>query len=219
MIAYAAYTTNRRSLAAVRGAGWRVLLSPATGLRNYDLPYALDNGAWSAHIAGTPFREEPFRAAVGKIGANAVFVVAPDIVGGGLESLAMTLKWMDWLLERVPVVLIAVQDGMRPGDVRHLLEPRVGVFVGGTTEFKEETMATWASLAHSCGTICHVGRVNTKRRIFLCAAAGADSFDGSSVSRFAKTLPRLDHARKQIDLFGGNQCETPMRLKFEHSAL
>lgn len=54
MIAYAAFTSNRRSLAAVRGAGWRVLLSPATSLKNYDIRYALDNGAWSAFIAKEP---------------------------------------------------------------------------------------------------------------------------------------------------------------------
>lgn len=219
MIAYAAYTTNRRSLAAVREAGWRVLLSPATGLQNYGIPYGLDNGAWSAHVAGEQFRAEPFRVAVGKIGAGATFVVAPDIVGGGLASLEMTLEWLDWLLGLVPVVLIAVQDGMSPGDVRHLLGPRVGIFVGGSTEWKEATMAMWAALAHECGAICHVGRVNTKRRIFLCAAAGADSFDGSSASRFAKTVPLLDHARKQPDLFAGRSpCIADMKLKSEHNA-
>jgi len=201
MIAYAAYTTNRRSLAAVRGAGWRVLLSPATGLKNYGIPYALDNGAWSAHIAGEPFKEQPFRDAVAKIGANADFVVAPDIVAGGKASLELTRTWLPWLLRHTMVALIAVQDGMTPGDVMHRLGKRCGVFVGGTTEFKEETMAMWTAVAHSCGAICHVGRVNTKRRIFLCAAADADSFDGSSVSRFAVTLPRLDNARKQPDLF------------------
>jgi len=201
MIAYAAYTTNRRSLAAVRGAEWRVLLSPATGLKNYGIPYALDNGAWSAHIAGEPFKEQPFRDAVAKIGANADFVVAPDIVAGGKASLELTRAWLPWVLRHTMVALIAVQDGMVPGDVIHRLGKRCGIFVGGSTDWKEATMAMWAAVAHSCGAICHVGRVNTKRRIFLCAAADADSFDGSSVSRFAVTLPRLDNARKQKDLF------------------
>ena len=45
------------------------------------------------------------------------------------------------------------------------------------------------------------GRVNTQRRIRLCAAAGADSFDGTSASRYAVTLPGLDSARRQPDLF------------------
>lgn len=201
MIAYASYTTNRRSLAALRGAQWRVLLSPATGLKNYGLEYALDNGAWSAHLAGVPFQSEPFMEAVAKIGAGAHFVVVPDIVAGGCQSLELSRRWIPWVLERTMVALIAVQDGMVPGDVMHRLGSRCGIFVGGTTDWKESTMGMWAALARECGAICHVGRANTRRRIFLCAAAGVNSFDGSSVSRFAKTLPPLDDARKQIDLF------------------
>ena len=200
MIAYAAYTTNQRSLAALRGASWRVLLSPATGLSCKGLPYALDNGAWSAHMAGTDFQEEPFRNAVDRIGAGADFIVAPDIVAGGVASLELTRRWLPWLLERTLVALIAVQDGHRPGDVIHRLGKRCGIFVGGTTEWKEQTMPMWAALARENGAICHVGRVNTKRRIALCAAAGVTSFDGSSVSRFAVTLPMLDNARRQIGM-------------------
>lgn len=199
MIPYTAYTTNKRSLAAVRGAGWRVLLSPATGLKNYGIRYALDNGAWSAFMAGEAFREEPFMAAVAKIGPGSAWVVAPDIVEGGPASLQMSLRWLPWLFDRVPIVLVAVQDGMRPADIQGRLGIRLGIFVGGSTEWKEETMAMWAGLARSCGAICHVGRVNTARRIALCATAGVDSFDGSSVSRFAKTLPRLDNAARQPD--------------------
>ncbi len=201
MIAYAAYTTNRRSLKAVREAGWRVLLSPATGLKNYGIRYALDNGAWSAFKAGTEFNVDAFVAAVVLIGRGADWVVVPDIVQGGAASLELSRKWLPWVLDNAPAGLIAVQDGMTVDEIAPLLSPRVGIFVGGSTEFKEQTMGMWAALAHEHGAICHVGRVNTKRRIFLCAAANADSFDGSSVSRFAKTLPKLDHARHQPDLF------------------
>jgi hypothetical protein len=46
----------------------------------------------------------------------------------------------------------------------------------------------------------HVGRVNTARRIRLCAEAGADSFDGTSVTMFSCTLPLLESARRQPSL-------------------
>lgn len=46
----------------------------------------------------------------------------------------------------------------------------------------------------------HVGRVNTKKRIRLCQEAGADSFDGSGVSRFSAHLPVLDSAVRQSHL-------------------
>jgi hypothetical protein len=38
------------------------------------------------------------------------------------------------------------------------------------------------------------------RRIALCAAAGADSFDGSAPSRYAVEFAKLDLARRQGDL-------------------
>lgn len=201
MIPYAAYTTNRRSLAALRGAGWRVLLSPATGLKNYGLPHALDNGAWSAFMNKTEFDEKAFQKAVAKIGSDADFTVVPDIVEGGVDSLSLSRRWLPWVLDRSPVALIAVQDGMGDNDILPMLSERVGVFVGGSTAWKEATMGRWGALCRSAGSICHVGRVNSIRRIRLCAAAGATSFDGSSVSRFAKTLPKLDCARHQPDLF------------------
>lgn len=49
MIAYASRTGTRRNLAAIREAGWRLLVSAASCLRNEGFPYALDNGAWSAY--------------------------------------------------------------------------------------------------------------------------------------------------------------------------
>jgi hypothetical protein len=96
--------------------------------------------------------------------------------------------------------LLAVQNGMEPGHIAPLVGPEIGIFVGGDTPWKLATMAAWARLAHERGAICHIGRVNTVRRIRLCAAAGADSFDGSGVSRFASALPPLDLARRQPDI-------------------
>lgn len=151
------------------------------------------------HRQGT--KVEPFERAVALIGAASDFIVAPDIVAGGMPSLALSVSWLPRLLNVARVVLIAVQDGMMPDDVAPHLSERVGIFVGGTSEWKESTMAIWGILARARGAICHVGRVNTARRIRLCAAAGATSFDGSSVSRFALTLPPLDVARHQPDFF------------------
>lgn len=43
----------------------------------------------------------------------------------------------------------------------------------------------------------HVARVNSGRRISLAKQAGADSIDGSSASRFALSLPRLQRGIAQ----------------------
>jgi hypothetical protein len=86
---------------------------------------------------------------------------------------------------------------MRAEHVRPHLGPEVGVFVGGTTRWKLETMANWAALARERGAWCHVARVNTVRRIRACATAGATSFDGSNASRFAVNQPHLGRAVAQ----------------------
>ncbi|MDG9857934.1 hypothetical protein N5C93_29635 [Pseudomonas nitroreducens] len=94
---------------------------------------------------------------------------------------------------------------MTPDDVRDLLSPAVGIFLGGSTEWKLQTMEAWGVLARRRNCYFHVGRVNSARRIAMCSAAGASSFDGTSVTRFANTLPRLDaalsFAGEQKDLF------------------
>jgi hypothetical protein len=59
----------------------------------------------------------------------------------------------------------------------------------------------WGRWCRDRGCHYHVARVNTSRRVLHCAAAGAHSFDGSSVSRFVVNLPKLDGARRQLPLW------------------
>jgi len=86
-------------------------------------------------------------------------------------------------------------------EIAALVGSDFGIFVGGTTEWKEANLLKLGAIARAKGARLHAGRVNTARRIALCAAAGADSFDVSSVSRFVKTLPLFENARQQRDLF------------------
>jgi hypothetical protein len=71
------------------------------------------------------------------------------------------------------------------------------VFVGGSTDWKLDTMATWAALARERGAWCHVARVNTPKRIRKVALAGATSFDGSNATRYMVNHPKLDRAVAQ----------------------
>lgn len=86
---------------------------------------------------------------------------------------------------------------MTDADVVQYIGPDVGVFVGGSTDWKLATLYDWAALAQSRGAWCHVGRVNSVRRIRLCHLAGVDSFDGTSASRYSVELPKLERARRQ----------------------
>lgn len=203
MIAYASRTGTRSTLKALRDAGWRLLVSAAGQLRTEGMRYALDNGAWSAHQSKTPFDLLRFAKALDALGRDADFVVMPDIVAGGEPSLELTFRWMQRVLNATQVGLIAVQDGHDPWQVDQLLGPRVGIFVGGSTAWKLRTTPRWAAVARVRGAACHVGRVNTARRIALCGAAGATSFDGTSVVRFPVNLTRLDRATTVATNQGG----------------
>lgn len=198
MISYASRTGTKRNLDAMRASGWRLLVSAAGVLRHEGFRYALDNGAWSAFTQGRPFDEAAFTRALRQMGAKADWTVIPDIVAGGLASLDMSLRWMRVVLDESPRGMIAVQDGMAPADVVSFIGPRVGLFVGGSTAWKLATMRQWADLANERGAWCHIGRVNSARRIGMCIASGAHSFDGTSATKFAQTIPKLTHARDQL---------------------
>ena len=200
MIAYAARTGTRRNLDALRRAGWRLMVSAKGKHKHEGFRYALDNGAWHAFANQLPFDRAAFLAAYHKLGPGADFVVLPDIVAGGKRSLAYSLNWRRELGTPLCPQLLAVQDGMDADEVALMVGPEFGLFVGGTTEWKLATLPIWAALARTRQAYLHVGRVNTVRRIALCAAAGADSFDGSNASRYAVNLSRLDNSRRQPDM-------------------
>ena len=195
LIAYASRTGTRRNLDALRGAGWRLLVAAAGVQRTEGFEHVgLDNSAWSMRETGDypPPLKRLFIKLVTTLGPNADWAVPPDIVAGGKRSLELSMRWLSWVLDHCPRALIAVQDGMVADDVAPNLCRRIGIFVGGSTPWKLETMAMWADLARCHGAWCHVARVNSVKRIKKCALAGATSFDGSSVSRYAVTLPELN---------------------------
>lgn len=167
--------------------------------------FGLDNGAWSAFQQGREIDLFAFESAVETHGAAADWVVAPDIVAGGLRSLDLTASWL-YRLRHLQLTLIAVQDGMLPHDVAPLMGPRIGIFLGGSTDWKLSTMQRWGDWCMSIGAYYHVARVNTARRIRMAHRGWADSFDGSSASRYAVTLPLLEGARRQPNLLSIKPC-------------
>jgi len=193
---YASWTGTKTTLQALQCAGWRLLLS-ATGHHSRapeGFRYALDNGAWTAYQQQAPFNFVKFVKALAAYGANADWVVAPDIVEGGAASLELSLSWLRYVQSETTRVLIAVQDGVVHNDIAAYLKQDVGIFIGGSTPWKLATLGYWGDLGRRCNCWVHVGRVNSMRRIRLCAVAGAHSFDGTSVTKFPSTLPRLHRA-------------------------
>lgn len=198
LMAYASHTGTIRNVEALRGAGWGLLLTPGKPRGVGDMRYGCDNGAWGAYMRKVPFDGVEFCRLLDRAGERADFVVVPDIVAGGMESLKFSLSWLPKLVQfKLP--LLPVQDGMDLESVaRALVEyPTLGVFCGGSTKFKMSTMCLWGMMASTLKRHYHIGRVNTARRIRMSAVAGAHSFDGTSATMYSKTLPLLERTRQE----------------------
>ncbi len=191
MICYASRTGTKRNLDVLRAAGWRLMIS-ATGVwRTEGFRYAIDNGAWTAYQQGTPFDRLRFMQLVSAFGADADFVVIPDVVGAGRDSLAFSKTWISTLIRKPhKMLLLAVQDGMTPKDVSPTLR----------SEWKDATIASWGQFGYEKGIYVHVGRVNTKRRLALCESSAIHSIDGSGPSRFALHAKKMTEWAKQSSL-------------------
>ena len=201
MICYASNTRTPRNLDQFRRFDWRILLSPANPRPAAGLRFAIDNGAWPAYTQNLPFDSEGFARLVDRHGAAADFVVVPDVVCGGMASLEFSLSWLD-RLQGLRLLLLPVQDGMSADDVGAVLRryPGLGIFLGGSTEWKLRTMYGWGMVAHALCCYYHVGRVNSRRRIRLAQEAGANSVDGTAGTRYAVNVPKLDDASRQSSL-------------------
>jgi len=105
------------------------------------------------------------------------FTVVPDLVGGGKDSLDFSMEHLFWLEEFDVPHYLAVQDGMTTDMVLKVIDNFGGVFVGGTLEWKLETMHEWVDLAHFKGMKCHVGRIGTIPRMVMARECGVDSID------------------------------------------
>lgn len=200
MICYASRTGTKRNLAAMRAAGWRLLISRAGVWRTEGFPYALDNGAWSDFQQGKPFDDDAFERLLDRFGEGADWIVLPDIVEGGQRSLDLSRRYLNRVVGLCPITLIAVQDGIEPHDVAAHVNASVGIFLGGSTKWKLARMADWGQFCADQECYYHVARVNTRQRFRMAAASGAHSVDGSSASRYAVTLPKCDSWSRQPDL-------------------
>ena len=170
--------------------GW--LISPG-GWRKPPswLPYALDNGAYSAWLNKQEWDEHAFvrlleRAAKAH---TPLWCVVPDVVADKDGTISKWREWLpilDILLPGVPRAF-AVQDGMEPSDVPQNADI---VFVGGTFEWKWRTVRLWTESFPRV----HVARVNTERKLWEVDVAGAESCDGTGWFRGGEErLAELEH--------------------------
>lgn len=143
-------------------------------------PWFMDNGAFGDWLAGRGFNATAYERDLGKLVASDLrpdFLVVPDIVAGGHDSLRFSLSWVERLSNVAPLYFV-VQDGMGE-EIACDLAPFDGLFVGGSLPWKLKTGAQWVQFAHELGLRCHIGRVGTERRVRWARRIGADSIDSS----------------------------------------
>tara|TARA_R110000751_G_scaffold73541_2_gene148710 strand:- start:977 stop:1651 length:675 start_codon:yes stop_codon:yes gene_type:complete len=200
--------------------GWRFLLSPASApsvskAREhllYDYGYALDNGVYADWNKGRPFNEDRFLKLVEKWYHQADWIVIPDSVGNWTETLQMFQIWISRLMPYGRPLLMVAQDGCEENDfqtIRNIVnyKSEIGIFIGGSTEFKMEYGGSIARICREAQRLCHVGRVNSAKRVRICDRWGVNSFDGSGMSMFSETARVVSKEMKKIKeqprLFGG----------------
>lgn len=167
-------------------------------------PWALDNGVFSAWKSGSKWSAAAFLKSLEQSEElhRPMMAVLPDIVGGGAESIAHSMRWRAVLPDRR--WYLAVQDGMTRADVAAVLPEVDGLFLGGTDEFKA-TAPTWCELAHANGKRFHYARVSTEDRLLAALACGADSADSSQMLWSTEHWARFERwwrdAHAQVSLF------------------
>lgn len=173
------------------------LLTPLTGfLPQYPMEgFGIDNGAF------TNFSSEKFQRLLDreKYRKNlCYFVACPDVVGSARRTLEVFDYWYPQL-NGWPIALVA-QDGQE--DLPIPWELLTAVFIGGSTEFKMGPAAmAIIKAAKALDKWVHVGRVNTPGRFEYFEKSGADSIDGTGLSRFSWMRERIKNQNQKPQLF------------------
>jgi hypothetical protein len=163
-----------------------MMLSPA-GWRAPRCSYACDNGVYGAWTRGKVWDQEMHCAYLDMLSKVPpdnlpIFVLLPDAVADWDRTVELAGIYLPMIRQKGFRVAIALQDGCSFEQVMDY-DPD-WVFVAGSTEWKEDNIGPACEFFHARGIKVHVGRVNTRRRLRICQAAGVDSCDGTCLNKY-----------------------------------
>lgn len=163
--------------------------------------WILDNGAYHYWLHKLKFDYEKFEDAVIKTSSvhQPDFIVCPDIVAGGNDSLLFSLDYVT----KIPAgynIYLPVQDGMKYSDVENVCDVFDGFFVGGTLQWKIKTAKMWVNFAHENNLKCHIGRIGTYKRLCWANYINADSVDSSTFVQVKNGFERIRSYKLQTHL-------------------
>ena len=195
MIALLDTSTDLKQCEKELGCTCEQLLTPLTRFkRQYPNDnYAIDNGAFSN------FDPNTFRTLLAREINNkdlCRFVAVPDVVGSAMRTREAFEHWVirlgSWPLAYV------CQDGQETVNIPW--EDITAIFIGGTTEFKMSLCVKQIiKTAQLMEKWIHIGRVNTPGRFEYFDSIGANSIDGTGLSRYS--WMRKNIYDKEIGLF------------------
>jgi hypothetical protein len=173
------------------------LFTPLTA-RNPQHPeqmFAMDNGAFAR------FEVKGFLSMLTKHEPRkdlCRFVAVPDVVGSAIRTIECFYHWQPRLLNW-PLAFVC-QDGQESMELPW--KYCAAVFIGGSTEWKMSKMAADIVKASKIiGKWCHIGRVNTPGRMEYFEELGADSCDGTGLSRYSHMRLKIFKSSIQPSLF------------------
>lgn len=181
------------------GVAVEQLFTPLTryNAQRPDERFACDNGAFGKK----GFDRNGFRAMLRKHDARRKlcrFVAVPDVVASARRTLEAFRHWQ-YELTGWPLALVA-QDGIEDLDIPW--SQIAAVFIGGSTQFKLSTHAADViRTAKICDKWVHAGRVNTPGRFEYFESLGADSIDGTGLSRYSWMRERIYQQVHEPGLF------------------
>jgi hypothetical protein len=171
------------------------LLTPLTRykLRDPAKPWAIDNGAYARFDASAFLslleREKHHKQ-------NCLFVTVPDVVGSARRTLEVFGYWKRKL--RGWRIALACQDGQEHLPIPwHEID---AVFIGGSTNWKaSDHAAQIVKAAKALDKWAHAGRVNHATRFEHFKNLGANSCDGTGISRYSHMREAIANRDRQGD--------------------
>ena len=156
---------------------------------------AIENGGFAG------FQEKAYLALLEREAAHQEkirWITVPDVVGSARRTLECFEYWYPRLCSW-PLAFVC-QDGQE--DLPIPWNEIEGVFIGGTTAWKlSHHAAAIVKAAKIMNKTVHAGRVNTPGRFEYFESIGADSIDGTGLSRYSWMREAIYKAQTTPTLF------------------
>lgn len=153
-------------------------------------PYALDNGAfscWDMHSntfdnekwANVEIQWKKLLLWCQFANLKPRWAIVPDVPGNSHATIERWSEFSHVVAQSEIPLAVAVQDGMTADDVRQLYPKPDVIAVGGTTEWKWDTVRMWCSEFPRV----HLLRCNSPEKLAFLESIGCESTDGTGWNR------------------------------------